>query len=84
MQTIYKYPFQVDDEVRIEMPENARVLHVGLQGAQPCLWAMVDPENRPVIHRFRVFGTGHPMPTAVGEHVATFQQGPFVWHMFRT
>lgn len=81
MYTIYKYPFEVTDEVILAMPTGAKVLHVDLQGRTPCLWALVDV-GRPVIHWvFRIYGTGHPIDTP-GEHIASWQAGAFVWHMF--
>ena len=88
--TIYKYPFPIRDQVAIEMPEGAKVLRVGLQRViaanaaydQPVLWAQVNTAAPTRIYRFLLFGTGHLLPHEELEHVATFDQGPFVWHMF--
>ena len=82
--TIYKYPFAVNDEVTILMPDGAKILHVDCQAGLPCVWAMVDPNKPEVPQHFYIFGTGHLIPELFGHdnHVATFQQGPFVWHMF--
>jgi hypothetical protein len=86
MLTVHKYPFTVDDRVSIAMPQGAMILRVECQGGTPCVWALVDPEAPSEMRRFHVFGTGHPIDLEtrkVGEHVATFQQGPFVWHVFK-
>lgn len=85
MITVYKYPFEIADQVTIDLPKGARILKVETQGGQPCLWALVDTDQKRVPKNFLIFGTGHQMDRGmlmVGEHVATFQQGPFVWHMF--
>lgn len=87
MLRIYKYPFEVRDDFYIEMPKGASVLTVQVQYGAPCIWAMVD-DGQPVLesHRFRIFGTGHPVdidPT-LNRYVGTFQllEGQFVGHLF--
>jgi hypothetical protein len=83
VKTIYKYPFGIDDRFAMQMPVGAEILHAEMQGGTPCLWALVDSEA-PRELAFRLFGTGHPFPEDVAlAHVSTFQQGPFVWHLFR-
>lgn len=85
MQTIYKYPFDIADAIALEMPRDARILKAECQGDQPCMWALVVPGRQKVIRRFRIFGTGHPIEADRGDDlafVATWQQPPFVWHMF--
>lgn len=80
--TIWKFPFRIVDVVELEMPEASHILHVDCQHGVPCIWAVVDPERAPVVRRFRLFGTGHPITGTLGKHIGTFQQGGFVWHMF--
>ncbi len=84
--TIYKYPFSIEDVVRIEMPAFAEILHIECQQGTPCIWALVEPEMRQETRTFSVFGTGHAIEydrTAKSlVHHGTFQQGPFVWHVF--
>ena len=71
MRAIWKFPFEINDEVEIEMPGGARILHVDVQlvadGTQesfevPAIWALVNPENEKRTYKFIVFGTGHPVP----------------------
>lgn len=67
------------------MPVGSEILHVACQGGQPCLWALVEVNAKTTKRVFRLFGTGHPIPDQLAEdcvHVATFQQGPYVWHLF--
>lgn len=85
--TIWKFPFRVADRFELAIPHHARILHVELQGSTPCIWAMLytSPEVKGDFRRrFAVFGTGHPIPGEMDDwtHVGTFQQGPFVWHVF--
>jgi hypothetical protein len=83
--TIWKFTFPINNAVVIEMPANARILHVECQDGQPCLWALVDPKAQRVSRVFHIFGTGHEIDEAqlaTLEFIATFQQTPFVWHLF--
>ena len=79
---IWKYPFEITDLFDLLLPLGARVLSVGMQGEQPCLWAMVEPSNTPEARSFAVVGTGHPLPSGTATYLDTFQQPPFVWHLF--
>lgn len=84
MLTIYKYPFRIEDRFTLELPIGSQILHVECQNATPCLWALVTPGNQLESVPFRICGTGHPINNSdIGNHVATFQQGEFVWHLFR-
>lgn len=82
-QTIYKYPFRIDDEVEIEMPVGATLLTVQIQHGQPCLWALVDPVKSEERRKILIRGTGHDAP-GVGRYISTFQMqgGALVFHAF--
>ena len=81
--TIWKFPFAICKLIEIEMPQDARILHVECQQVTPCIWALVDPDAPKVARRFRLLGTGHhAIREDLGCHLGTFQQGPFVWHIF--
>lgn len=84
---IYKYPFNVQDEIRIEMPKDASILTIQAQDEVPCIWAIVDIEQPTIeVRRFRLFGTGHPMDIepALSRYIGTFQLlgGRFIGHLF--
>jgi hypothetical protein len=81
VKTIWKFPFELSDAAVIEMPQRAKVLHVAAQNGAPTIWALVDTEAPKEPRTFRIVGTGHPIPEDV-KHAGTFQQGPFVWHVF--
>lgn len=63
---VYKYPLPLQDEIRLELPARAQLLHVGYpwRNARPsdgafCLWALVDPDAPKIERRIRMAGTGH-------------------------
>jgi hypothetical protein len=83
MTTIYKYPIEITDEQEIPMPFGAEIRHVGLDPeGSPCVWAEVENTNTPEPVRLFIVGTGRRMPDEAANHVGTFIQGPFVWHVF--
>lgn len=82
MMRVFKYQFDLDDEVEVKMPFSAKVLRVAEQHGRPTMWALVDDEHTVHTFRFLIRGTGHPVPYGVG-HVGTFFAGAFVWHVFR-
>jgi len=81
MKRVFKYEFEITDNLVIPMPIGAQILHADIQAGHPCVWALVDPEHAREDRRFAVHGTGHPV-FENEVHIATFQQGPFVWHLF--
>jgi len=83
MLSVFKYPVNLVDEFSLELPIGARILHVESQAGTNCLWALVDPKAPKELRHFRLAGTGHPIDDyAIGDHIATWQDGPYVWHLF--
>jgi hypothetical protein len=70
MITIYKYQFEIENFVFIEMHKNAKILSVQMQNDIP--------------RRFFIIGTGQPFNQNVwiSGFIGTIQQPPFVWHIF--
>ena len=97
MRSIWKFPLGVrpdDTAAEVTMPEGAAIVHFEalVSGRiadpetiqqHPTVWALVDSDNPPEPRRFRIFGTGHPLPRGA-RHVGTYGDvgGPFVWHVF--
>jgi hypothetical protein len=81
---VWKYPFpEGADRLDIELPYGARVLSFGFQGTVACFWALVEPGGHRVARKFRIFGTGHPLPDdGRFEYLATAFPGAFVFHLF--
>ena len=83
MFTVHKYPFTIQDEILILMPEGAEVLLVECQSYVPCIWVKVKVKSdKSVERRFFITGTGHPTVKPSYKHVASFQQTPYVWHIW--
>ncbi len=84
MKVVHKYLLPAQDEVKLEMPIGARVLHVGAQGKQLCLWALVNPKGKTRTRTFRIAGTGHEVGSASPTHLGTalMNNGAFVLHVF--
>ncbi len=80
--TVYKYEFPIEDSFELLLPHRPIYLMVGLQGNTPCMWCKVNPDVPKKKYQFHVTGTGHPV-NAHWEHVGSFQQTPFVWHLWR-
>jgi hypothetical protein len=62
---LWKFPLL--PSAKVLMPEGARVLSVGQQDGQPYLWALVDPSARIEMRDVLVIGTGHVVPSDVGD-----------------
>lgn len=81
--TVYKYPVEINDTFVLTMPAVAKPLHVALRHGSPYVWVAVNPETMDVDHQFQLCGTGHRRTDiAADTHVGSFQEGPFVWHLF--
>lgn len=58
MKQVWK--FNLSSGWSVDMPKGAKILSAAYQGADLCVWAMVDPEKTiKEKRRFAVFGTGH-------------------------
>ncbi len=75
----YKLDGVVND---IQIPMEAKVLTVQVQNEVPHIWVLVSPENEVETRKFMVVGTGHPFDDTSMKYIGTFQDGPFVWHLF--
>jgi hypothetical protein len=88
MLTVYKYPFQLDDEITLMLPSGFKTLKVDVQRNELCLWALVDPDNKTIPVGFRIAGTGHPIekhPNIEYRYVDTIllAGGDLVFHVFQ-
>ena len=83
---IWKYV--LNDVVNdLEMPAGARIIAIQTVRDEPCLWAIVNPKNKPEIRRFHITGTGIPDKAAFFDnsiYVGTYQVegGEYVFHVF--
>lgn len=80
MRTIWKFVMP-KPYCRIEMPIGAEVIRVARQGSAVCLWAIVESDNALERRSFATVGTGREIPID-GRYLGTWDDGPFVWHLF--
>lgn len=87
MTTIYKYPIDIAQRQEIVLPHDAEILRAELDPlGMPCVWAkiMKGPNVPPEKRILRIFATGQDITDLAGDHhyLNSFNQGPFVWHVF--
>lgn len=66
----------------IQMPMDAQILTVQKQDGEPTIWAMVNTENELETRNFTIIGTGNSFDDKDIKYIGTFQDSPFVWHLF--
>jgi len=81
MTTIWKYAIPHDTRFDLEMPQDARILCVQVQDGTPCIWAQVNSDDGQETRQFTIVGTGHAVPPGT-QYVATWQDVPYVWHLY--
>lgn len=90
MRKMYKYHLPVmgaGESFVVDLPFGAVIRHVGSQTGGWMMWVEVDWTSRTAVvtRTFRVFATGEEIPDlnwARWEWRGTWQDGPFVWHLF--
>lgn len=84
MKTVWKYILQ--SETTFDIPKDALLLHVDVQGRDICLWAMVDTEKETEKRHFIVAGTGHEIKQGAIANVGSvmLESGTLVFHVFET
>jgi hypothetical protein len=86
MNIIYKYKLEPLTVTRIKLPIGYRILTVGIQRDELCLWVLIDKDQKKVAVDFLVIGTGQLMPedkTPAADFVGTAVSDYFVWHVFK-
>ena len=83
-QRVYKYGLTLGDWISVWMPEGAEPLSIQVQSGDVFLWARITIGSPPVMHHFRIAGTGHDLGGNVGRHIDSFQinGGELVFHVF--
>jgi hypothetical protein len=85
MNSIWKFPLGIKDDIEILIPESAKLLHLEKQKGMICLWALVNPKNKTELRTFKFFGTGHSIYNVEKlEYVGTIMlfEGSQVYHLF--
>lgn len=81
---VWKFKLEVEALNRLQMPEDAQVLHLGMQGV-PCLWALCDSEAPLEERVFETYCTGHNILFSENKrYVGTYFYEAIVFHVFET
>ena len=81
MRTVCRYPLTSGLYSHVDMPLDARIVHVGHQEGNLTLWAEVDPDLEMRTYAFEVVPTGGPCPEG-SVYAGTAVVGGFVWHVY--
>ncbi len=87
---IWKYQIPINDKFAIEIPVGSQVLSVQMQKGSPCIWVLVNPDNKLASRAFNLVGTGQKLPSdwdcTKKKFIGTFQmaEGNLVYHLFET
>lgn len=80
---IYKYSITHKSVQTIELPIHSQILCVQLQFGKPFIWVRIPNPEAPTIERtFEFSGTGEEIDNTIRQYIGTWQEGPFVWHLF--
>lgn len=85
---VYKYPFSRDGVLTTTLPISLYMpVLVGRQGDIWMMWIerWLPEDGYPFRQEevtYQIFGTGQMVPTEA-THVMSFQDGSFVWHVYR-
>jgi hypothetical protein len=88
MKTIYKYILPIVNEFELLLPKDNVIISLDSQNNLPCLWAIVDPNEKEIVQRtFSCFKTGEPIPNIEGKVRAFIKtiklhQETFIVHFF--
>jgi len=83
MKTIYKFPLEITDYSTLRTHDKAKVMHVGEQGGQLCIWLEVDLTQVVATHGFYIRGTGHVITGEEGQFLGTvLMPNGLVWHIY--
>ncbi len=67
----------------IDLPYGSVVRCVALQHELPHIWVELNQLHKLVTHTFRIFGTGESIDSDMYEYVGTWQDVPYVWHLYK-
>jgi hypothetical protein len=83
MKVVHKFTIGnlLGNDTTIMLPVGAVPIHADMQGGDPWLWVLLDPDEKIRSSRFfRIVGTGEAFSNGI--HVLTFTVAPYVFHVF--
>ena len=77
---IYKY--EVKPHFDVQLPADAQVLSVQVQGETAHMWVLLRPDAPMVQRTFLAIPTGKPFDASYTRYIGTFQVDWMVFHLF--
>ena len=79
---IWKYQLEPAATTQLRVPAPAKPIHVGIDAnGYACVWFEVIEDQPTQAITLRRIGTGWKF--SGGEHLGSYVEGPFVWHIYR-
>lgn len=95
MKKVFKYPLgayqdvgpfmvAVNNLLKVKLPKDHQILHVGLQGGSIMMWVLVDPESELCEKKIWCVGTGHEITEGNLRFIDTvhLMKDSFILHFF--
>lgn len=76
MKLVKQFKLEVEPSQQIEMPFDAEIVHFGVSGESPCIWAEVDSTQKIIMRTFIIVADNAELPKHLN---ATKYIGSF-WH----
>lgn len=89
MKKIHKYEInpQLGGTFSLELPSSVELIHVAVDNKTgiPCMWFEFDKADEKNLEtvNFKLIATGEEFDDANLEYMASYQYGPFVWHIYQ-
>lgn len=90
--TVWKFELHHERNPEVQMPKDARLVHVDIHDEKLFVWAIVDPEAPLETRAFTVLGTGDMLGVGAPDshsyspesaYVGTVPYKAMVWHVFQ-
>jgi len=82
MRAIWKQELNKTDQQVVYLSVGAKILDVQIQRGKWCLWYSCSVDLPLEERHIAIYATGQEVETLNGDYIGTFQDGPFVWHVF--
>ncbi len=84
MKTIHKYKLKITTFQTVLLPQNYKILHLGVQNGVPTIWCECFDDSPLVKLDIYCVGTGFNMDKLPPiRHIGTIQIDSFVWHYYQ-
>jgi 3-polyprenyl-4-hydroxybenzoate decarboxylase len=81
---IWKIQLKKERTQLVKMPQISEIMDIQMQGGNPVMWFLTNPESKEIEVKINMYGTGWETHERASkdEYLSTVQDGKFVWHFF--